>query len=66
LFSAQIAPDSNGTPGAFTAIGTRQTIAMSSNALVGIAASSGSAATAGTAVIDHVTIVPIPPTSDRW
>jgi hypothetical protein len=58
LFSAQIAPDTNGTPGAFVAIGSAQTIAMSSSALVGIAASSGSAGAAGTAVFDHVTIVP--------
>ena len=59
-FTAQIAPDSSGTPGAFIAIGTAQTIAMSSSVFVGIAATSGSASVLGSAVIDNVSIVPSP------
>lgn len=59
-FSAQIAPDSSGTPGAFSAIGTAQTIAMNSSVYVGLAATSGSPSTAGTTVIDKVTITPNP------
>jgi hypothetical protein len=57
-FTAQIAADSGGTPGAFAAIGTPQTIAMSSDALVGLAATSGTATDLGTVVIDRVTITP--------
>ncbi len=59
-FTAQIAPDSAGTPGAFTAIGTAQTITMSSSVFVGLAATSGSASASSTIVIDNVSIVPSP------
>ena len=57
-FTAQVAPDSSGTPGAFTAVGTAQTIAMGGTAFVGLATSSGSATALGAAVIDRVSIVP--------
>ncbi|MDB6172981.1 MAG: hypothetical protein JWL59_2292 [Chthoniobacteraceae bacterium] len=57
-FTAQIAPDSAGTPGAFTAIGTAQTIAMGSGSYVGLAATSGSATEPGSVVIDHVSVTP--------
>ena len=39
-------------------LGTAQTIAMSTNAFVGLAASSGSATAAGRAVIDKLTLTP--------
>jgi hypothetical protein len=67
-FTAQFAPDSAGTPGAFTTAGTAQTIAMGSTVFVGLAATSGSTSAAGTTVFDRVTIVPgvanIAPTVD--
>ena len=59
-FSAQVAPDSNGNPGGFVSVGTAQTIAISTNAFVGLAASSGSPTAAGRAVIDKLTITPTP------
>ena len=59
-FTAQIAPDSAGTPGTFTALGTTQTIAMGGSVFVGLAATSGSPSVAGSAVIDNVTITPNP------
>ncbi len=59
-FTAQIAADSAGTPGAFTAIGTAQTIVMGGSVNVGLAATSGSASTSGSIVIDNVSIVPNP------
>ena len=59
-FTAQIAPDSSGSPGTFATIGSAQTIAMSTNALVGLAATSGSTSAAGTTIIENVTISPTP------
>ncbi len=59
-FTAQIAPDSSGTPGTFTALGSAQTIAMGGTVFVGLAATSGSPSLAGSAVIDKVTITPNP------
>ncbi len=59
-FTAQIAPDSSGTPGTFTALGTSQTLTMGTGVFVGLAATSGSASVAGTAVIDSITITPNP------
>ena len=57
-FTAFIAPDVSGTPGTFVAIGAAQPLAMSSSAFVGLAATSGSTGTAGSAVIDNVTVSP--------
>ena len=59
-FTAQFAPDSGGTPGSFTTAGTAQTLTMGSNVFVGLAATSGSTATLGTAVFDRVSITPVP------
>ena len=59
-FTAQIAPDANGAPGTFTALGSAQTIAMSTNSFVGIAATSGSTTAAGSVVIDKLAITPNP------
>ncbi len=59
-FTAQIAPDSAGTPGAFTALGTAQTIAMGAEVFIGIAATSGSETALGSSVIDKITIAPNP------
>ena len=59
-FDAQLAPDSAGTPGAFTAIGTTQTIGMGSNVLIGLAATSGSTTAASAIVVDNVTITSAP------
>ena len=54
-FVTEFAPDVSGSPGTYTTNST-QTIAMSSAAYVGLAATSGNNGTAGTTVMDHVTI----------
>jgi hypothetical protein len=59
-FTAQFAPDSSGAPGTFTTAGTPQTLTMGSSVFVGLAATSGSTTTLGTAVFDKVSITPIP------
>ena len=56
--AAQIAPDAAGTPGAFVALGSPQTLAMGSSVFVGLAATSGSTSAAGSVVIDNVTVLP--------
>lgn len=59
-FTAFVAPDNAGTPGAFTALGVAQTVNIPSSAYVGLAVTSGSTSTAGTVIIDNFTLTPNP------
>lgn len=59
-FTAFVAPDNAGTPGAFTALGGAQTIAIPNNAYVGLAVTSGNGTTPGVYVIDNFTLTPNP------
>ena len=57
VFTAYTAPDSSGTPGAWTSRGS-QTIAMTTTVRIGLVGTSGSATVNGSVVMDNVSVTP--------